>query len=802
MTNLGQKDEPKHRKGKDMAFFKRSKDRQKILNAAANMTAELGRPQNATTASGSEFGLDAEINNRSSQESEREEFNEPETRSSNKKQLDSKSTTAINTETREAETPTRGGFKQLSELGSTRNINLPQKTSSPLRHQRLGFDDHEAISMYRTMLEARILDQKMWLLNRSGKAPFAISSQGHEATHVGIAKAIIPGVDYVLPYYRDLGLVLGIGVSPEEILLAHLAKADDKMSGGRQMPNHWSVFDKNIISGSSPIATQLPHAVGIALALRIRGIESAVFTTFGDGGASKGDFHEALNFAGIHKLGVIFICENNGYALSVPLEMESAVTDIATHGSAYNIHSVIVDGNDPLAVYEVTSKARKRAVEGLGPTLIEAKTYRFLSHTSDDDDRTYRSPEEVAIALSNDPLNSFASYLFDAQLLTEGLQQAMSDEIKASINETSANVERSPDPDPKTIKSNLFRHEIFYSTPAHQEPALPGASGIEITFIEAIRSTLQELLDEFPEAMILGEDVGKRGGVFQTTKGLQDIFGSTRILDTPLAESGLVGFGIGLSMCGMLPIVEIQFADFIHSAFDQILSEAARIHYRSMGAFHVPLVIRAPFGAGVHGGLYHSQSIEAFYSHIPGIKVVVPSTIENAAGLLRSSLKDPDPVLFLEHKRAYRSIRGLKANKGFEFPIGRAQVVRPGSDLSIITYGLMRHYALQVAESMADLANIEVIDLLTISPLDTATIVESARRCSKVLVIHEDNMEFGVGAEVSAAITEGAFYDLDAPVARLAPSGYPMAPFAPSLENAILITPPVIKDAVEKLLRA
>ena len=674
--------------------------------------------------------------------------------------------------------------------------------ASESRHRKLGLSDTDAISIYRNMLEARLLDQKMWILNRSGKAPFAISSQGHEAVHAGCARAIVSGVDYLLPYYRDLGLILGLGVSPREVLLSHLAKKDDKMSGGRQMPNHWSIADKNVITGSSPIATQLPHAVGIALGLKRQNPDAAVvFTTFGDGAASKGDFHEALNFAGIHKLGVVFICENNGYAISVPLELESAVQDIAVRGSGYNTFSVTVDGNDPLMVYEVVSEARARALSGLGPTLIETKTHRFLPHTSDDNDKNYRSSDELAQERAHDPLIQYAQYLRDTGLLSPEIQAAMQTEIKDAIDLISAEVESCEDPDPLTATELVFREEISFSIPAHKEPAIQPVWGDEVTFVESIRLTLGELLEEFPNSMILGEDIGTHGGVFRATEGLQKLFGKDRVLDTPLAESSLVGIGIGLSMCGWLPIVEIQFADFIHSAFDQIVSEAARIHYRSLGAYHVPLVIRAPFGAGVHGGLYHSQSIEAFYAHVPGLKVVVPSTIDNAAGLLRASLKDPDPVLFLEHKRGYRSIKGRRPPKGYETPIGRAEVVKQGNDLTIITYGLLRHYALMAAESLKDLANIEVIDLLTISPIDKATIIESAQRCAKVLVVHEDNRDFGVGAEVSAIITEHAFYDLDAPVTRLAPGPYPMTPFSPILENALLITPNSIKEAAVKLLK-
>ena len=673
---------------------------------------------------------------------------------------------------------------------------------SASRHEKLGLSDIDAIWMYRKMVEARLLDQKMWNLNRSGKAPFAISSQGHEATHIGLAAAIKPGLDWVLPYYRDLGLVLGLGASQHEILLAHLAKGTDRMSGGRQMPNHWSIPELRVVTGSSPIATHLPHAAGIALAIQKNAQDEVVFVTFGDGATSKGDFHEAMNFASIHQLPMVFICENNGYAISVPLDKESAVSDIALRGSGYNMYSAIVDGNDPLAVYEAAKEARQRAASGGGPTLIEAKTYRFLSHTSDDDDRTYRSAEEVTAARLRDPLPKFAAYLFSHGLLTDEDETTLYGEIKASIDVEADWAVGEPEPDPRSIETGVYAKPISFAAPAiYADPAEEASDqGREVNYIEAIRSTLDSLLEEFPQAVILGEDVGKRGGVFKATEGLFAKYGEDRIVDTPLAESGLVGIGIGMSVSGKLPIVEIQFADFIHSAFDQIVSEAARFHYRSAGAYSCPLVIRTPYGAGVHGGLYHSQSIEATYAHIPGLKVVAPSTPADAAGLLRSALMDPDPVLFLEHKKAYRLIKGNLPSPIPEVPIGRAAIVRPGTELTIITYGLMRHYALEVAEGLADTASIEVVDLRTIAPLDVATIVDSAKRCAKVLVVHEDNFAFGVGAEIAATIMENAFFYLDAPVMRLCSPMIPISPFSGTLEKEVLITPEKIRASVLELL--
>jgi 2-oxoisovalerate dehydrogenase E1 component len=668
-------------------------------------------------------------------------------------------------------------------------------------HRRLGITDEEAIEMYREMLLARILDQKTFQLNRMGKAPFMISSQGHEAVQIGTAHAINRGHDIVLPYYRDLALMVGLGLTPYEALLGIFARADDPSSGGRQMPNHWGYKHLNVITGSSPIATHLPHAAGIALDIKNRGSDEVVLCTFGDGATSKGDFHEAMNFAGIHKLPIVFLCENNGYAISVPLSKESAVSDLAVRGDSYNIPSYRVDGNDVLAVHDTLAKAWAHARAGEGASFVVANCYRFLSHTSDDDDKTYRDPQEVEAAKAADPLGRYARYLIGKGLITEDNVTNWTAEYSALVDEETTRAEARPVPDAKSVSYHVVKE---FEQP--REVAVPrtDASGGELrigNYIDAIRSTMEHQLATDPRVIILGEDVGKRGGVFRATADLAMKFGENRVLDTPLAESSLVGIGIGLALNGARPIVEIQFADFIHSAFDQILSEAARIHYRSNGDFEVPMVIRAPYGGGVHGALYHSQCIEAFYAHIPGLKVVAPSTPADAVGLLNTAMEDPNPILFLEHKRAYRAVKGVIPPPDFKVPIGRGSIVRKGRDLTIITYGFHRHLATQAAEELADIAQIEVVDLRTISPLDRELIVDSVSRCSKVLIVHEDNKSFGVGAEVAATITEHAFWALDAPIARLAMDDVPSMGFAKSLEEAASFGTREIKHACEELLR-
>jgi len=661
----------------------------------------------------------------------------------------------------------------------------------------------DLLAMYRTMLLTRVLDQRIWSLNRMGKAPFVISSQGHEGAQVGSAWAITPGQDVVLPYYRDLGVVLTVGMTAYDVLLGVFAKPDDPSSGGRQMPSHWGSKRLGIISGSSPIATHLPHAAGVAKAMQLRGDDGVVICYFGDGAASKGDFHEACNFAGIHRLPLVLVCENNGYAISVPLDKESAVSDIAVHAHSYGFTGVIVDGNDPLDCYGAAHAAARRARRGEGPTLIECKTYRYLAHTSDDDDRTYRSPEEVERWRKKDPLGRLRQYLIEQRLLPESVEAELEATVRQEVADAVARAEAAPDADPATVLERVYAAPVAVGpTAAGPGPAAPAPvdGAPERTIVDTVREVQRQLLSSDARVVILGEDVGPRGGVFRATDGLYAEFGERRVIDTPLAESAIVGVAIGMSLAGFLPIAEIQFADFIHAAFDQLVSEAAKMYYRSNGDFHVPLVVRVPWGGGVHGALYHSQSIEAFYAHVAGLKVVAPSTPYDVAGLLRAAVADPDPVLFLEHKKTYRAIRGPVPPGDWAVPIGKAAVARPGRDATVVTYGFHRHLAVEAAEVLAaDGIDLEVIDLRTISPLDTATVLASVARTGRALVVHEDNRSFGVGAEVAAVIASEAFYDLDAPVRRLAMPDVPAMAFAPALERAVSIGADDISAAARAL---
>ena len=684
------------------------------------------------------------------------------------------------------------------------------------RHTPLGLSGDEVVAMWRTILLTRRLDQKIWALNRMGKAPFAVSCQGHEGAQIGSAWALRGGTDVVLPYYRDTGVMVALGMTAREILEAVFAREADPNSGGRQMPNHWGSSRLRVITGSSPIATHIPHAAGIALAARMRGEDTAVICYFGDGAASKGDFHEAMNFAGIHGLPLVAICENNGYAISVPMAKESAVENIAEHAHQYRCFGMIVDGNDPLDVYSATLGAVHRARRGEGPSLIECKTYRYLSHTSDDDDRTYRTPQEVEAWRKKDPFQRLKQYLIEQRLLTEAQEAQLESEVTAEIEEALKGAEASPAPEAPVAFQKVFARPLrpVPGVPPEYAASQDGIAPAEATdgtvpedapvrtFIDTVRETMRCAMAADDRVFVLGEDVGNRGGVFKATDGLITEFGEHRVVDMPLAESAIIGVAIGAALHGLRPIAEIQFADFIHPAFDQMVSEAARIHYRSNGDFSVPMVVRAPYGGGVHGALYHSQSVESLFAHVPGLKVVIPSTPADLKGLLLESLDDPDPVLFLEHKKMYRSIKGPVPEGAWRVPLGVADIARPGTDATIVTYGLQRHLAVEAAERLATegCGNVEVVDLRTISPLDRETVIESACRTGRVLVVSEDNHSFSVAAEVAAVVAESAFYDLDAPVMRLATADVPAMPYAPTLEAAVLITTERIMDAARRLL--
>ncbi len=658
-------------------------------------------------------------------------------------------------------------------------------------HLDLGLSDDDVLEMYRTMVLARRLDDRTWALNRQGRAPFVVSAAGHEAAQIGAAFALDHSVDWVLPYYRDVGLALAMGMTPEEVLLGVFSKSTDPSSGGRQMPNHWSHPGLRIFSQGSVISTQYPQAAGIAYELRRTGRPGVVLATGGEGSTSEGDFHEGLNYAGLQKLPVIFLVENNLYSISVPSDQQIA-GDLADRATGYGIPGVSVDGNEVLDVYEAVKAAADRARAGGGPTFIEALTYRYYAHTSDDDDKQYRSAAEVEEWRKKDPIGILRQYLIESRLLDEASEDAIDAEATDVI---AGAVERaSAAPDASDAFGMVYAAPIENSEPSTSPAPLP--PGEEVNLVTAVNRSLHEIMAAFPETTVFGEDVADpKGGVFLTTVGLTDAYGAGRAFNTPIAESSIVGIGIGMAAVGGKPIAEIQFADFIHPAWNQIVSEAARLHYRSAGGWSCPLVIRTPYGGGIHGALYHSQSIEGFYAHVPGLKVVVPSTPTDAKGLLWSAVEDPDPVLFLEPKKLYRLVKGPYPPGEYRVPIGKAALRRAGTDLTIIAYGTMAYFALEAAETLAARGiEVEVLDLRSIRPLDWVSIEAAVKRTGKILIVHEDNEFAGFGAEVAAQIADKTFEWLDAPVRRYASPEVPAFPFAASLEAQVM---PSVEGIIE-----
>ncbi|MCH7899721.1 MAG: tungsten formylmethanofuran dehydrogenase [Acidobacteria bacterium] len=667
-----------------------------------------------------------------------------------------------------------------------------------LDHRGLGLTDDQLVEMYRLMLMTRRVDDRMWALQRQGRAAFVLGSSGHEAIQVASVFALDRAKDWVLPYYRDMGVGLAWGFSPKDVFLGVFAKKDDPMSGGRQLPSHWSDPEKRVLTQSSVIGTQFPHAAGIAHGVKTRGSDAVVVVYGGEGATSEGDWHEAMNWAGIHKLPLIFVIENNHYAISVPSEEEVA-GQIVDRAAGYGFPGHAIDGNAPLEVLATMQRAVARARAGEGPTLIEAETYRYYAHTSDDNDSLYRSRDEVETWRKKDPVARLQQYLIENRMLTEAEEAELDSSVVDELANAVEQAESSPDPDEPT--SRVYA-KVIEPGPAVTEPeVIP--DGERINLITAVNRTLHEVFEADPDTIVFGEDVAReKGGVFKATQRLTERFGPERCFNTPIAESSIIGCAIGMAVVGYKVIPEIQFADYIHPAFNQIVSEAAKISFRSDGRWTVPIVIRTPYGAGIHGALYHSQSIESFYCHVPGLKVVVPSTPADVKGLLHTAVEDPDPVMFLEPKKLYRLAKGPFPEGEYKIPLGKAAIRHVGSDLTIIAYGAMAHFAMEAVPVLEGLGiSPEVIDLRSLKPLDWATIEASIQKTSRALIVHEDNEFAGFGAEIAAQIADKTFEWLDAPVKRYALPDVPIMPYAGSMEHSLYPTPEGIVEKAQELAK-
>jgi 2-oxoisovalerate dehydrogenase E1 component len=713
-----------------------------------------------------------------------------------------------------------------------------------------GLSPQQMIEIYRLMFLSRCVDDREILLKRQQKIYFQISAAGHEALQVGAALAMRPGYDWFFPYYRDRALCLALGVTPDDMLLQAVGAATDPASGGRQMPTHWSRRALHIVSTSSCTATQLLHAVGCAEAGRYfsRHPEAAaraegdyrafhdvefhgdevVFTSLGEGSTSQGEFWEALNTASNQKLPVVFCVEDNGYAISTPVEVNTPGANISQLVANFpNFHFAEVDGTDPEACLRAFQAAAAHCRAGRGPAFVHGHCIRLYSHSFSEDDSLYRSAAEREADAMRDPLAKMQMRLLRESILTEDEINALEHRLQAEAAEAAERALTAPLPDIASIAQHVYSEDLdpTSSAFAQEHVEAPGSVGggkaggekgsDPRTMADLINACLHDEIRRDPRIVVYGEDVADasraealaevkgKGGVFKLTAGLQTEFGSERVFNSPLAEANIVGRAVGYAVRGMKPVVEIQFFDYIWPAMHQIHNELAVMRWRSNGAWPAPVVIRAPIGGYLTGGsIYHSQSGESIFTHIPGLRVVFPSNALDANGLLRTAIRCDDPVLFLEHKRLYRETHDRAPYPGPEFaiPFGKAKIVRSGTDITLVTYGAIVPRALQAAQKAQRLHSIEVeiVDLRTLNPYDWEAIATSVRKTSRVIVAHEDMLSWGYGAEIAARIGEELFDSLDAPVRRIGSMDTFVA-YQPVLEDAILPQPETILKAIVDL---
>jgi 2-oxoisovalerate dehydrogenase E1 component len=698
-----------------------------------------------------------------------------------------------------------------------------------------GLTPDTLIRLYRTMYLSRRLDDREIQLKRQNRIFFQISSAGHEAVTAAMGLLLRPGIDWLYPYYRDRALCLMIGVTPLEMLLQSVGAKDDPSSGGRQMPSHWGHARLNIVSKSSCTGTQFVHAVGAAEAteyyqehpkalaqakkaplgeLAKHAADEIVYVSAGDGATSEGEFWESLNVACAKKLPLVYLIEDNGYAISVPVEVQTAGGSISKLVQGFpGLQVAECDGTDPVASFAVCQDAVNYCRERRGPALVHAHVIRPYSHSLSDDEKLYKLPEEREREAHRDPLSKFALFLVREGLLDqkqiEALEAQADHEVRQAVDAALA----SSPPAVESIFEHVYSPDIDPTSPAFAaEPQLHGAPK---TMVEMVAATLNDEMARDERITVFGEDVADasrednlkevkgKGGVFKATAGLQRRYGSTRVFNTPLAEAAIVGRAIGMATRGLKPLPEIQFFDYIWPAMMQIRDELCVLRWRSNGEFKCPMVIRVAVGGYLTGGaVYHSQSGESIFTHCPGLRVVMPSTALDVAGLLRTAIRSDDPVMFLEHKHLYRQPYNRSEYPGpdFTIPFGKARVVKEGSDLSIVTYGAFVHRA-EVAGAQLQREGIsaEIVDLRSLSPYDWGQIAATVRKTHRVIVAYEDMMSWGYGAEIAARIADELFDELDAPVKRIAATDTFCA-YQPKLEDAILPQSDTVVRTARQLL--
>jgi 2-oxoisovalerate dehydrogenase E1 component len=686
--------------------------------------------------------------------------------------------------------------------------------------RRLRLNRETLLSIYRTMYLSRRIDDKEIQLKRQNRAFFQISGAGHEAVQVAAGMVLRPAHDWFYPYYRDRALMLQLGMTPLEMLLGTVGSREDPNSGGRQMPSHWGHPGLHVVTSSSPTGTQFVQAVGCAeggLHLRAGLLPEAppppfasdevVLCSAGDGTTSEGEFWESLNTATNLRLPVLYLIQDNGYAISVPVEVQTAGGSISKLVRSFPSLLVReVDGCDPVASLGALGEAAAWCRARQGPALVHARVIRPYSHSMSDNESLYRPASEREADARRDPLATFPEMLQAEGLAAEEELRGLREDVDRQIAAAAESALAAPPPDPDTATRHVYSETVDPCSDAFAtEPASEGAAK---TMVDLLNACLHDEMSRDRRIVVLGQDVADcsrerhldevkgKGGVFKVTHGLQRRHGSGRVYNTPLAEAAILGRGIGMAVRGLRPVVEVQFFDYIWPAFMQIRSELALVRWRSNGAFSCPVVLRVTYGGYLQGGaIYHSQCGEVLFTHIPGLRVVIPSNARDANGLLRTAIRSEDPVLFLEHKHLYRQVHNKGAYPGPEYmiPFGRAARVREGRDLTIVTYGaLVRRSLVAARQAAVDGIDVEILDLRTLNPYDWEAIAGSVRKTGKVIVVHEDARSWGYGAEIAARIGSDLFEYLDAPVRRVGALDT-FVGYHPVLEEAIL---PQVSDVV------